>query len=160
MKREITTIAKHFDLWGEPVAVVPVAAGHINDTYILTVTVRGKTSRYVLQRINQRVFEDPPKVMANIIRVTEHIHAKTSKTDPALASRQLRVIPPAGPQGCYQDSHGNFWRMYNFIENAVTYDTPESPELAREAARMFGWFQSMLTDLPGPSSARDDSGLS
>ena len=40
--------------------------------------------------------------------------------------------------------------MYNFIENAVTYDTPESPELAREAARMFGWFQSVLTDLPGP----------
>ena len=108
--------------------------------------------RYVLQRINQRVFEDPPKVMANIIRVTEHIHAKTSNRIPGgLASRQLRVIPPAGPQGCYQDSHGNFWRMYNFIENAVTYDTPESPELAREAARMFGWFQSVLTDLPGPS---------
>jgi hypothetical protein len=39
--------------------------------------------------------------------------------------------------------------MYNFIENAVTYDSLQSSALAREAARMFGWFQKMLTDLPG-----------
>ncbi|HUT47468.1 MAG TPA: aminoglycoside phosphotransferase family protein, partial [Sedimentisphaerales bacterium] len=32
----------------------------------------------------------------------------------------------------------------------VTYDTIESPELAYEAARMFGRFAAMLTDLPGP----------
>ena len=46
----------------------------------------------MLQRINQVVFKIRREVMANIIRITEHIHAKTSKTDPALASRQLLVI--------------------------------------------------------------------
>ena len=50
----------------------------------------------------------------------------------------------------YQDAAGNVWRMYNFIENAVTYDSLQSAALAREAARMFGWFQKMLIDLPGP----------
>jgi len=50
----------------------------------------------------------------------------------------------------YQVTAGNVWRMYNFIENAVTYDSLQSAALAREAARMFGWFQNMLTDLPGP----------
>jgi Ser/Thr protein kinase RdoA (MazF antagonist) len=41
--------------------------------------------------------------------------------------------------------------MYNFIEDAVTYDTVESAESAYEVARMFGWFQKMLIDLPAPA---------
>jgi Ser/Thr protein kinase RdoA (MazF antagonist) len=39
--------------------------------------------------------------------------------------------------------------MYNLVENAITFDQLETSELAYEAARMFGWFQRMLTDLPG-----------
>jgi hypothetical protein len=151
MKHDIAAIARHFDLGGEFVAAAPVTAGHINDTYVLTTTTRGRTIRYVLQRINHEVFKNPPQVMENIVRVTEHIRAKVSKSDPELALRQLAVIPAKGGAAWHQDERGNFWRVYNFIEHAVTYDTPESPRLAREAARMFGWFQSLLTDLPGPS---------
>jgi hypothetical protein len=151
MKSDLSAIVEHFDLPGEPVAIAPVVTGHINDTYVLTVMDRGKAVRYVLQRINRHVFKDPQQVMENIVRVTEHIRARVAKTDPELSRRQLRVVPAQGTCGCHHDPRGEFWRMYNFIENAITYDTPESPELAREAARMFGWFQSLLTDLPGPA---------
>ncbi|HNS22597.1 MAG TPA: aminoglycoside phosphotransferase family protein [Sedimentisphaerales bacterium] len=150
MAHDIASIARHFDLAGKPDAIVPITAGHINDTYVVTTNARAKTIRYVLQRINHYVFKEPAQVMTNVLRVTEHIRSKVSRTNPRLASRQLTVIPSDDAPGWYRDSAGNFWRMYNFVENAITYDTPESPELAREAARMFGWFQSVLTDLPGP----------
>lgn len=150
MGHDVAAIAKHFDLRGEPAAVAPLTAGHINDTYVLTARAREETSRYVLQRINHHVFRDPPKMMENIIRVTEHIRGRLQRTDPAMARRQLRVIPARDGRGYCQDPDGNFWRAYNCIEDAFTCDTPESTGLAREAARMFGWFQSMLTDLPGP----------
>jgi hypothetical protein len=151
MRHDIRSIAQHFNISGEPVDVVPITAGHINDTYVLTATKNGRTVRYVGQRINHHVFKDPPRMMTNIIRVTEHIRTSVSRTEPELASRQLEVIPADEAGGYYRDSDGNFWRMYNFIENAVTCDTPESVEMACEAARMFGWFQRMLIDLAGPS---------
>jgi hypothetical protein len=62
----------------------------------------------------------------------------------------LIVVTTKAGDAYYQDVAGNVWRMYNFIENAVTYDSLQSAALAREAARMFGWFQRMLIDLPGP----------
>jgi Ser/Thr protein kinase RdoA (MazF antagonist) len=87
--------------------------------------------------------------MENVVRITEHIQAKMTTADPPSVSRQLVVVTTKDDGAYYQDAAGNVWRMYNFIENAVTYDSLQSAALAREAARMFGWFQRMLTDLPG-----------
>lgn len=150
MPQDVVAIAGHFDLAGRPETVAPITAGHINDTYVLTTTAGGKAVRYVFQRINHYVFRNPPQVMENILRVTEHIRERLSHTEPGLARRQLRVIPARDGQGYYQDADGDFWRAYTYIENAVTYDTIPSTSLAQEAARMFGWFQGLLRDLPAP----------
>jgi len=150
MGRDIKSIAKHFGIDGELIDARSLTRGHINDTYILASEKNGVAVRYVLQRINHTVFKDPPSMMTNIIRVTEHIGAKMREIDAPLASRQLTVIAADDGRGYYEDIDGNFWRVYNFIENAVTRDSLESTELAYEAARMFGWFQRMLIDLPGP----------
>lgn len=151
MKDVIRSIASHFRVLSDVVNVAPVTRGHINDTYILTADKSGLAAKYVLQRINHAVFKDPPAMMTNILRVTEHIHDKVRQADPALASRQLTLVCTDDGEGCYEDAGGNFWRVYNFIEDAVTYDNIESADLAYESARMFGWFQRMLIDLPGPA---------
>jgi hypothetical protein len=88
--------------------------------------------------------------MDNILRVTEHIRNKTLQADPELANRQLMVVAARNGLGYHQDADGNVWRAYSFVEDAATYDTLASTEPAFEAARMFGWFQRMLLDLPGP----------
>ncbi len=147
----IKSIVKHFHLEGKLLEAAPLAQGHINDTYILTCAKNKRVVRYILQRINHTVFKAPPAMMANILRVTEHIHRKMQNADPELTSRQLRVISTDSGTGYYSDSEGNYWRIYNFVEQAVTYDAVESAGLACEAARMFGWFQRMLNDLPGPT---------
>ena len=143
-------VVKHFDLEGKLIEIAPLSQGHINDTYILTGEADGRIVRHVLQRINHEVFKNPPAMMANIVRITEHIHGKLQRIDPELASRQLTVICANNGDGYWTDHEGNYWRIYDFIEQAVSYDTMDSPELAGEAARMFGWFQQMLNDLPGP----------
>jgi len=151
MKDNIKSVAGHFRLKGEPIGFGPVKRGHINDTYVLTTDEKGHTVRYILQRINRSVFKDPMSVMSNISRVTEHIKEKMRNMEPSLASRQLSVIDTKEGGGCHEDTDGNFWRAYNFIEHAVTRDVLESTEHAYESARMFGWFQRMLIDLPGPA---------
>ena len=150
MQHDFTSILRHFHIGGGPADVAAVTRGHINDTYVVTTEGHAAPVRYVLQRINHTVFKDPLRMMANITRVTEHIRAKVLTSDPEMAPRQLTVIAAHDDTGCYEDAGGNFWRLYNFIENARTYDTLASTELACEAARMFGWFQRMLLDLPGP----------
>jgi hypothetical protein len=147
MKYDLPFLARQFRTRGEPVEIAPLPVGHINDTFILTTA----NERYVLQRINQIVFTKPVEVMANIVRITEHICGKMTAAGPESALRQLQIIPTKDGGGYYRDAGADVWRMYNFIENAVTYDCLESAVLAREAARMFGWFQRMLIDLPGPS---------
>jgi hypothetical protein len=150
VKLDLKSIVRHFRIHGELTEIKPLLRGHINDTYILAATRNKQIVKYVLQRINHIVFKDPPSVMNNIIRVTEHIRSRMEHIDPDLVSRQLTVIDTVDDSQFYEDGEGNFWRVYNFIENAVSYDTIESPGLAYEAAKMFGWFQNMLVDLPGP----------
>lgn len=167
-KHDLPFLARQFRTRGEPTEIAPVPVGHINDTFIVTATSGpcspaalgwetsettpegGGATRYVLQRINQIVFKNPVQVMANIVRITEHIHAKTVAVDPQAAACQLVVVATKDDGAYHRDGDGNIWRMYNFIEDAVTYDCLQSATLAREAARMFGRFQRLLIDLPGP----------
>ncbi|OHB79598.1 MAG: hypothetical protein A2Z25_03395 [Planctomycetes bacterium RBG_16_55_9] len=151
MHEGVESVIKQFHLPGTLVSVAPLAQGHINDTYILTSEDGGRVVRHVLQRINHEVFKDPPGMMENILRITEHIRNKALTTDPQLAARQLSVLCTDSGAGYWMDADGNYWRMYDFVEQAVTYDTVDSAGLAFEAARMFCWFQRMLEDLPGPA---------
>ncbi len=151
MKFDFMSIVRNFRVGSECSSCTPITRGHINDTYVLTTQKADRTDKYVLQKINHAVFKDPPAMMENILRITEHIHDKIQETDPGLARRQLTVVRTSDGLGCYQDAGGNYWRVYNFIENAGTHDTLKSTGLAYEAARMFGWFQRMLIDLPGPA---------
>jgi len=88
-------------------------------------------------------------MMENICRVTEHIRRKLTDQRSDLAPRQLVVVHTHDGAAYFKDENGNYWRTYNRIEDAVTCETLDSPQLAHEAARIFGWFQHMLTDLPG-----------
>jgi len=164
MEHDIKHIAENFILEGKLIRSESFGSGHINDTYCLTcerdpilqkdrkmgTQKDGQATQYILQRINHQVFKNPPAMMENIRRVTNHIRRKLQEQQSKLASRQLVVIATKDDADFFLDDNGNYWRVYNRIENAFTYDTIESPELAYEAARMFGRFAALLTDLPGP----------
>lgn len=126
-----------------------VLEGHINDTYCLYYEAGGRTRRYILQRVNRNVFREPHKVMDNIIRVTSFARRKIEEAGGDPFRETLNLVPTHG-RGMYVTApDGEVWRMYNCIEGARTYETPESPAQVFSAARTFARFQKMLEGLPG-----------
>jgi phosphotransferase family enzyme len=145
---DIAAVGQAFGAGGPLIEAARHGSGHINDTYLASYSRNGQRVRLVHQRINHLVFKDPPLVMENIHRVTEHQRAKLAGSP---SGRQaLTCLPAADGQPFWCDPGGNTWRTYTFIENARSYDVVQSTGQAYVAARAFGDFQKMLADLPSP----------
>ena len=127
MSYDLEQIVQQFQIDGQIGTIGPFGSGHINDTYCVVSEQAGVAVRYVLQRINHMIFKDPPKLMENVRRVTDHIRGKLQSQKSDIADRQLVVINTKDGTGCYADADGNYWRMYNLIENAVTFNQLETP---------------------------------
>ena len=55
-----------FSLAGSPRDVRPYGNGHINDTYLVTCDKAGEEKKYILQRMNHSIFQNPQALMENI----------------------------------------------------------------------------------------------
>ena len=143
----LNKIAEHFCLKGNIKEIKPLGAGLINDSYKIA-TESGEPD-YLLQRINHSIFRDVEGLQRNIERVTAHIKGKLTAAGDPDADRKV-LCPVFTPEGksFYCDEEGNFWRIFVFIPDSISYDAV-SPDLARQAGIAFGEFQSMLSDLPG-----------
>jgi len=148
-RHDVESILKQFCIDGRFRSAAPYGNGHINDTYCTVFDCGGALIRYILQRINHAVFKNPPALMDNIRRVTEHLRRKQAGRADA-RRRTLTLIPARDGNVFHRDEDGNSWRVYEFIEGARTHETVESPRHAFEAAKAFGEFQRLLADLPGP----------
>lgn len=146
---DIRPISSHFAILGNFVDAIPYGTGHINDTYCATYDQAGTPVRYIHQRMNSAIFKDPPALMENIRRVTEHLHRKLAGR-PDASLRALTLVPARDGKPFFQDEAGDYWRTYLFIEGARTYDAIESTTQAYQAAKAFGQFQQDLADLPPP----------
>jgi hypothetical protein len=146
-------IARQFQPGGEFLDARLYGTGHIHDTYLVNIRQKDKRVPYIFQRINQYVFQDPPEVMENIVRVTRHIRQKLETkgiSEGEIDRRVLRVIPTQDGGSYYLDHENNYWRAYVFIRGARTYDVLPSNDQLFQVAYMFGRFMAMLEDLPGP----------
>jgi len=145
----IGAVAGKFPVCGEFISAAPYGSGHINDTWCATFLQSGQLVRYILQRINHKIFRNPIALMENIERVTAHLAAQESG-HPDHERRVLRLVPARDGRVWSVDADGYYWRAYRFIEGARTYDVVGSPEQAYQAAKAFGRFQQLLADLPAP----------
>lgn len=124
-------------------------SGHIHETFLLSSSENPGGSRYILQHINRDVFDAPDKLMQNVGRVIRHIQRKIDE-GAAAGQRCLSLVPTTEGQDYYVDAEGEYWRVYDFIDRAETFDNVRSTGHAFEAAAAFAQFQGMLTDLPTP----------
>ncbi len=147
----LTAVADCFPVDGHLLDGIPYGSGHINDTFALRFAENHTSRRYILQRINHRVFKDIPSLMDNIARVCRHVRGCLETEGRADAHRRaLTLIPTREGKDVLLDDEGDYWRLYPFIESARTYDIIQSHQQAYEAAKAFGLFQRQLADLPGP----------
>ncbi|MBQ7075707.1 MAG: phosphotransferase, partial [Clostridia bacterium] len=60
----------------------------------------------------------------------------------------MTVISTVDGKPYYLTENGDFFRVYLFISDTVTYQAVEDPEIFYNAAKAFGEFQKMIADFP------------
>ena len=129
--------------WNGPMSE-PIAygEGHINQTYAITVTSEQGAKRYILQKINNNTFRDVAGLMENITAVTEFLRTETD--DP----RGVLTLVKTHDGASYLHAQDAYWRTYDFVEDSICLQLPETDEDFYQSAVGFGTFQQLLTDFP------------
>jgi len=146
--QKLKEILFNFEFDGEVKEIAPYGNGHINDTYCVTVSKQDKEERYIFQRMNRTIFQNPQGVMDNIEAVTDHLKAKIALRGGDATRETLCVIPTKNDQNCYVSEEGEFYRMYRFVENTVCYDAVKCVKDFYACGKAFGSFQCDLGDFP------------
>ena len=129
---EYLGVANQFAIEGTVKEICPYGEGHIN----LTLLVTTDKKRYILQKMNTRVFPDPDNLMNNICGVTEHLKARGIETLSVVPTKEGKSFLKG--DACY--------RVYDFIENTVTYQTASDINVFRNSGKAFGEFQNYLAE--------------
>ncbi len=138
-------IAKKFNFHGYLTLVEQYGSGHINDTYLVECNEK---PRYILQRLNDNVFKDIPALMENVCNVTSFLRKKIEAAGGNPYRECLIPVMTLEGNSYYQDEHGDYWRAFIFVEDAISYQTIDTPIQFCSSARAFGKFQNMLRDYP------------
>lgn len=147
-RRMIEEAIQAFSFEGSLEECVVFGSGHINDTHRLTFWTGDTNRHFILQRMNGSVFEKPVELMENISGVTSWLKKKIQENGGDAERETLNLVETR--EGCpyYQDSSGDYWRVYKFIENATCYDQVKCDNDFYQSAVAFGNFQRLLSDYP------------
>lgn len=132
----------------EPVSnISPLGQGLINDTYL----VESESGKFVLQRINTAIFQDPDLLMYNIVAVTSHIRRKLEQQGETDLERKvlsfLPLLSDATKYYCIAGEEQSTWRLMRYIPDSYTFETVNA-HYSYAAGQAFGRFQDMLSDIP------------
>ena len=61
-KHDLRTVSRQFRFEGDYVDGTPYGTGHINDTYCVRCGAGPNPRRYILQRVNHKIFKDVPRL--------------------------------------------------------------------------------------------------
>lgn len=148
-------IVGKFEITGKVTAVKPMGEGLINDTYKVF-TDGCEKPRYVLQRINNAIFQDVEMLQDNINKVTCHLRKKLLHpvgTTHALSQTEidrhvLHFLNTKSGKSYYFDGE-KYWRVMVFVPDSITYQAV-TPEYSYIAGKSFGEFESLLSDMKEP----------
>ena len=132
-------ILAQFQLLGNAVSCERYGFGHINETYLV---VTDLPRRYILQRINDHVFPDVDKLQENIAAVTNWLRSCAEE------GQEVLTLIPTKDGATHLRHESGYWRVYDFIEDSICLQQPESEEDFCQSAIAFGAFQQQLRDFP------------
>lgn len=149
MELTLYALLKEFNINDEIESYTILTSGHINTTCLVHATDdNGKENKYILQRINSSVFKNPHAVMANIANVTSYIASKLKKEGEDTSRKVLSFFKAKSGEHYTTDENGDYWRIYSFIDNSVTFNTTNDPVVLYETGKAFGEFQHHLSSYP------------
>lgn len=113
----------------------PYGTGLINHTWLLQETMSGK--KYILQRINHKIFRNPEDIAFNINAISNYIRAHK----PAY---HFEAPLPNSEGKDMVVFEGEYYRLFSFVEKSHTIDVVKNQHQAYEAAFQFGKFTYVL----------------
>ena len=147
----IKEIIQKFNIEGELINLETNHSGNINNTYVATFLREDGTQRkYLVQKINTTVFKEPYQLMKNIDSITSYLKRQMIKNGDT-EHKVLEIIKTKeGKLLCYikTDEERDYYRIYEYIENAITYDCSVDLNIVRNTGRAFGNFQKLLRNFP------------
>ena len=144
-QNKLHTIASHFTLPEGETTITPYGNGHINDTFCVSVeTGEARPQRFILQRVNRYVFPYPEHVIKNIALVTDYLRGVITQAGGDPNRETLTLVKSRDGKNHYADEDGDLWRVYLFIEDTISCDLPDTPELFALSGAAFGRFQQQL----------------
>lgn len=149
MNKTLEFIISRFDIRGAVANCDRFGSGLINDTYLCRAVESGLERRYILQRINTSVFQNPVHVMENVEIVTAHIADRLRAAgirDPF--NQTPALVRTRSGLSYFIDEEGGFWRAFHFIESCEVHDAVTDTALAHEVGAGLGRFQALVSDLP------------
>lgn len=142
-------IVASLDIPGTVEELAPFGNGHINHTICLSMKQQdGSLRRYTLQQINTTVFQKPEQLMENISSVCAYLKKKVAEQGGDPSRETLTLVPFRTGSWLYQDEKGNCWRCYEYVENSISYEIADTPQLMEAAGAAFGQLQMRLDGYP------------
>ena len=143
MKYNELDVISSFKLPSKCVKAELFGNGHIHDTWLVKCD---NGDKFVMQCINKEVFKKPDEVMENMLLITEHLRRKVLDEGGEPDREVINLCKTFNDKAYYLSPEGEFFRMYNYIGGAKTYNTVENPLHFYNAAKAFGRFQKRLND--------------
>ena len=119
------------------IKVETVGGGLINHSYKVSCQLKAD---FLLQQINKNVFAHPEQVQENYIRIWEY------------AEYEFTGVHLPAPKYCgkmatlFVDGKENYWRAFEFIEDARMFSVAEKPAQAKATAKAFAKFTAAFGD--------------
>ena len=134
-------IAELFALEGEIESVIPYGEGHINDTFL--VSIKNSDNKYILQKLNTKIFSNYRGLMDNILQVTQYLRDIVEK-EKGDALRECMTLVPTKKGEFYYVENNSCWRTYIFVSDTVVYQIIDSPAVFENTGEAFGKFIARL----------------
>ena len=124
-------IVRKFNIEGKVNNITSLFGGLINKTYL----VETDKKKYLLQRINKYVFNNPIDVMSNISKITQHIKEKHEPT--------INIIKSNDKDYCIVNDE--YYRLYDYMDKCCN-NCNHNYSTCLEAGKAVGKFQYLLFD--------------
>lgn len=134
---ELNRILRYFSVSDTEYTFSTLTQGFINDTFLV---FDDGSPRYILQRINHKVFQNISGVMNNIERALRYLDAPDYGN--------INLVRTKAGHGYLEleDGTSDYWRMMTYIDGSIAHNTTTDAKIAFEAGRIIGKFHLLLED--------------
>ena len=149
-------IAQNFSFPGPIINVTEYGTGNVNNTFLVRIDTENESDKFILQRINPKVFPNPELIMHNLRVLTNHMQVKLTTILQKQGSRwQLpTIIPTIRGKDYYIHLDNSFWRALSFIDQTESHEIIHTISQAKQVGRALGIFHYLIHDLP-PDNLHD-----